>query len=64
MYAMRKATTLPKITTTIRIRWSFLGVASGFVEALAIGVVDMVADDMVYSNDAVLLSALSSTNPV
>jgi len=45
MYAMRKAATMPKITTTIRIQ--FLGVASGFVEALAIGLVDMVADDMV-----------------
>jgi hypothetical protein len=39
------------------------GVASGFVEALVIRVVDVVADDMARSNDAVLLSALSSTNP-
>ena len=55
---------MPKITTTIRIRWSFLGVASSFVEALGIEVVDVVAGNMARSNDAVLLSALSSTNPV
>jgi len=49
---------MPKITTTMRIRWSCLGVASGFVEGLGIGVVDVVAGDMVHNNDAVLLSAL------
>ena len=42
-----------------------LGVVSGFVEALGIRVVDVVAGDMAHSNNAlVLLSALSSVNPV
>jgi hypothetical protein len=41
-----------------------LGVASDFVEALVIRVVEVVAGDMAHSNDAVLLSALSSANPV
>ena len=55
---------MPKITTKIRIRWSFLGVGSGFVEALGIGVEDTVAGDMAHKKCAVFLGALSSTNAV
>jgi hypothetical protein len=41
-----------------------LGVASGFVEALGVGVVDVVAGDMAHSNNAVRLNVLSSANPI
>jgi len=43
MKAIKKAATIPKITTEINILWSFLGVASGTFEGTALGVEEVEA---------------------
>jgi len=45
MNAIRKAARIPKMITTTRIRWSFLGVASVFVEEEE--VLELVVEDVV-----------------